>query len=72
MSQNFRRHSCSFVLRFWSDSQEDSPEWRGQLERVGGQEKIYFNDSQGLLEALARWIPEFIPTDNPKEEYHVG
>lgn len=59
MPQNQIRDSHSFVLRLWIDTDTDQDNWRGQLECVGSQEKTYFRDVKGLLEAVAQWMPAF-------------
>lgn len=71
MPQGDQRDSLSFVLRLWKNADSNQGSWRGQLEYVGSQEKTYFRDSIGLLEAIEHWVPNFTP-DEAKEEHHAG
>ena len=43
-----------------SRSAEATPRWRGQIEHVGSEEKRYFRDAPGLLDAIGQWGPSFV------------
>ncbi len=59
MSESYGKRTHSFVLRLWLDDDSAQGNWRGQLERVGEQEKTHFKNPSELLQAVAQWVPEF-------------
>ena len=49
--------SHSFIVRIWNEAEEDGkPAWRGSIEKVGNNEKLYFS----RLDNMARFIQEQI------------
>jgi|GEM_PF-3749270 len=66
MKQFPKRRTQSFVLRLW---QEEDGCQRGQLEHVDSHQSVCFCDTDGLLKAVTRWVPEFKP--NESEERNV-
>ena len=42
----------SFIVRIWQESEEDTDEpmaWRGSIEQVGSDQRLYFYDLEGIL-----------------------
>lgn len=56
MSQSFERRTMTFIVRLWMEPAlgGSSPQWRGQVEPVGGGGTAYFQVPASLLELLLR------------------
>lgn len=66
MAQKHIKSPRSFVLRLWSAPQAgDQTQWRGQLECVVSQEKAHFHNPDGLIKAVAHWVPGFGADEKP-------
>ena len=44
-----------FVVRFWRESSEAGPHWRGRIEHVRSGESAAFGDLDGMLAFLRRF-----------------
>jgi len=54
--RGFERHTIAFIIRLWVEPMQEQgePQWRGQIEQVGGGEKVYFRVPAALVEFLAQ------------------
>jgi hypothetical protein len=56
----------SFIVRVWNDSIGDGKSvWRGSIEKVGSDEKLYFSHLEGVVRFIQDQI-EFKPQGSPK------
>jgi hypothetical protein len=44
-----------FVIRFWRESSEAGPHWRGRIEHVRSGESVAFGDLHAMLAFLRRF-----------------
>jgi hypothetical protein len=45
----------SFIVRIWTDEEENEPQLRGEVEYIGTGEKRLFLDEWSLLNLIERW-----------------
>jgi len=50
-----RAPAMSFIVRVWTDEEENEPQLRGEVEHIGTGEKRLFLDEWSLLNLIECW-----------------